>query len=81
LIYKIYKNGCNEKNVRLKTQSKYGIVVVKEGLSTNGCKEVKKSVLIVLVWRLKEMVNSERYSDINVNHVAGSFHLKEDLKS
>jgi len=30
--------------VRLKNQSKYGIVVIKEGLSTNGCKEVKKSV-------------------------------------
>jgi len=40
---------CNEKNVRLKTYSKYGIVDIKEGLSTNGCKEVKKSVQIALV--------------------------------
>jgi len=41
--------GCNEKNVRLKTYSKYGMVDIKEGLSTNGCKEVKKSVPTALV--------------------------------
>jgi len=40
----------------MKNQSKYGIVVIKEGLSTNGCKEVKKSVQTAMNLNIKVSV-------------------------
>ena len=58
--------GPNEKYGGLKTYPSYAILGRKEGLSTNGCKEVKKDVQNVKALRQRKMENPKVSKAINV---------------